>query len=122
LVETALSARAEPTVFAAVCAETGLDFAVTTARFAVAEFVATALTFGVELALAVLTGTALTFGASFLAPAFVSLGEGLPTCAGWLAGVTLTVAGVAAGVCTVVGVCANAAADRSMSVPRFRII
>ena len=57
-----------------------------------------------------------------LVAAFAPFGEGFPAGAGWLlAGCTLTVAG-AAGVCTAVGACANAAADRSMSVPRFRMI
>jgi hypothetical protein len=62
------------------------------------------------------------FGTVLAALAFAPFGEGLPVCAARrVAGCTLTVAG-AAGFCTAVGVCANAAADRSMSVPRVRII
>jgi hypothetical protein len=60
------------------------------------------------------------FGAT-LAVAFAPFGEGLPACALLVAGCTLTVVGAAA-VCTVVEVCANADADRSMIVPRVRII
>jgi hypothetical protein len=68
------------------------------------------------------TGTAFTFGATLVALAFTPFGEGLPTGAAWVtAGCTLTAAG-AAGVCTAVGLCANAAADKSKSVPRVRII
>jgi hypothetical protein len=62
------------------------------------------------------------FGVELEPLAFAPLGEGFAAGAGWVvAGCTLTVAG-AAGFCTAVGVCANAAADRSMSVPRVRII
>lgn len=65
---------------------------------------------------------AFAFGAVLVPLAFAPFGEGFPVCAGWaVAGCTLTVAG-AAGVCTAVGVCANAAADRSMNVPVVRII
>jgi hypothetical protein len=65
---------------------------------------------------------AFAFGVTLVAVAFAPFGEGLPVCAARVVeGCTLTVAGVA-GVCTAVGVCANAAADRSMSVPRFRMI
>jgi hypothetical protein len=51
---------------------------------------------------------------------FTPFGEGLCAVAVFV-GCTLTVAG-AAGFCTAVGVCANAAADRSMSVPKVRMI
>jgi hypothetical protein len=109
-IEIALPFWAEPTGFAA-------------AGFALAEFIATALSFGVAVGLAAArTDTAVTFGASFAVLTLVPLGDGLPACVEMLAGFTLIVAGFAAGVCTAVGVCANAAADRSMSVPRFRII
>jgi hypothetical protein len=64
---------------------------------------------------------AFAFGAALAPLAFAPFGEGFPACAGWVVtGCTLTVAG--AGFCTTVGVCANAAADRSMRVPSVRII
>jgi len=66
-----------------------------------------------------LTETAgFTFGGATVPVAFAPFGEGLAT---GLVGCTLTVA-AAVGFCTAVGVCANAAADKSMSVPRFRMI
>ena len=61
-----------------------------------------------------------TFGAVTVPLVFAPFGEGLTTGA-VVVGCTLTVAG-AAGFCTAVGACANAAADRSMSVPKIRII
>jgi hypothetical protein len=65
---------------------------------------------------------AFAFGAALAPLAFAPFGEGFPACAVWVvAGCTLTAAGDA-GFCTAVGVCANAAADRSMRVPRVRII
>jgi hypothetical protein len=77
---------------------------------------------------AALTATGFTetegfdFGATLPLFTFALVGEGLPDCPVWIvAGFTLTAAG-AAGVCTAVVVCANAAADRSMSIPRLRII
>jgi hypothetical protein len=70
-----------------------------------------------------LTETAgFVFGVTLAALAFAPFGDGLPACVLLVAGCTLTVAGAGAGFCTAVGVCANAAADRSMSVPRVRII
>jgi hypothetical protein len=85
----------------------------------------TEIAFWVEVADFAVTGfaeTAVTFGAVLVPLAFAPFGEGFPACAVWVvAGCTLTVAG-AAGFCTAVGACANAAADRSMSVPRVRII
>jgi len=60
--------------------------------------------------------------ATLAALTFAPLGEGLPPCAACVvAGFTLTDAGWA-GVCPAVGLCANAATERTMSMPRFRII
>jgi hypothetical protein len=66
------------------------------------------------------TAFALDAAATLAALTFAPLGEGFPACD--VSNVpTVTVAG-AAGVCVAVGVCASAAADRSMSIPKFRII
>jgi hypothetical protein len=66
------------------------------------------------------TAFALGLVAPLEALTFAPLGEGFPGCD--VSSVpTVTVAG-AAEVCAAVGVCASAAADRRMSIPRFRII
>jgi uncharacterized membrane protein len=77
-------------------------------------------TFGVDT-IGFTETAAFVFGVTLAVLAFAPFGEGLLACALFATGCTLTVAG-AAGFCTAVGVCANAAADRSMSVPRVRII
>jgi hypothetical protein len=114
--ETALTAGAVDAVF--VPAEIVFAFGFDTAGFPEA---CTEGVFAVEI-----TGftetAAFAFGATLVAVALAPFGEGLPVCAARVvADCTLTVAG-AAGFCTAVGVCANAAADRTMSVPRVRII
>jgi len=132
LTETAFAAGAADTLFPA---EIGLAFGLATAgfpeagaeaAFAVDTVGLTEAAFGVEVADfaagVAFTETAFAFGAVLVPLAFAPFGEGLPACVLWVvAGCTLTVAG-SAGFCTAVGVCANAAADRSMSVPRVRII
>jgi len=132
LTETAFATAAGAALF--VPYEIGLAFGLATANFPEAdtEAVFALDTVGLaeaafwaevaDLAAAGFAETAVTFGAVLVPLAFVPFGEGFPACAIWVvAGCTLTVAG-AAGFCTAVGVCANAAADRSMSVPRVRII
>jgi hypothetical protein len=105
------------TGFAEACTEAG--FAVDTAGFTETDFWASVAGFAAEVALA--ETVAFAFGAAVVVLAFAPFGEGLPTCALLVADCTLTVAG-AAGFCSAVGVCAKAAADISMSVPRVRII
>jgi hypothetical protein len=114
-------------VFAFGPATAGFPEAVAEAAFAVDTVGLTETAFGVEVegfvaGVAFTETAAFDFGVALVALAFAPFGEGFPACAVWVvAGCTLTVAG-AAGFCTAVGVCANAAADRSMSVPRVRII
>jgi hypothetical protein len=95
------------------------------ADFPAAVWFETTFAFGADERAFTTTGCTEMAGFDFVAAApltLTPLGEGLPACPVWVvAGFTLTVAG-AAGVCTAVVVCANAAADRSMSIPRFRII
>jgi hypothetical protein len=128
LTETAFAGAAGEALF--VPDEIVFAFGLATADFPepdteAAFAVDTALTetaFWVEVAGLGFAEIAVTFGAVLVPLAFAPFGEGFPACAVWVvAGCTLTVAG-AAGFCTAVGVCANAAADRSMSVPRVRII
>jgi hypothetical protein len=105
-----------------VPAEILLAFGVATAGFPEAGTEAAFAVDTVGLTDTALAVAALAFGAALVALAFAPFGEGFPACAVWVvAGCTLIVAG-AAEFCTAVGVCANAAADRSMSVPRVRII
>jgi len=114
--ETALTAGAVDAVF--VPAEIVFAFGLDTADFPEA---CTDSVFAVE-STGFIETAAFAFGATLVAVAWAPFGEGFPVCAARLvADRTLTVAG-AAGFCTAVGVCANAAADRSMSVPRVRII
>jgi hypothetical protein len=134
LTETAFAAAAGDALFAPAeivfalgPATAGFPEAVAEAAFAVDTVGLPETAFGVEVegfvADVAFTETAtFDFGVALVALAFAPFGEGFPACAVWfVAGCTLTVAG-AAGVCTAVGVCAKAAADRSMSVPRVRII
>jgi hypothetical protein len=111
---------------AEVFTETAATFGTEVAGFpAAAAFAETAFFCATELVLpapADRTETAFALGvaAPLAALTFAPLGEGFPGCD--VSNVpTVTVAG-AAGVCAAVGVCATAAADRSMSIPRFRII
>jgi len=113
LTECALAAETVDALFVPEIAAFGLDATGFAEACAEAVF-AVATTGFTETA-------AFTFGAAVVVFAFAPFGDGLPACALLVAGCTLTVAG-AAGFCTAVGVCANAAADRSMSVPRVRII
>jgi hypothetical protein len=104
----------------------GLAEACTEAAFAFESAGFTETAFWVEVAglavdVALTEAAAFVFGVTLAALAFAPFGDGLPACVLLVAGCTLTVAG-AAGFCTAVGACANAAADRSMSVPRVRII
>jgi hypothetical protein len=103
--------------FAEACTEA--TFAADTTGFTETAFWAGVAGLAVDVAFT--ETAAFVFGVALAVPAFAPVGEGLPACALLAAGCTLTVAG-AAEVCTVVDVCANAAADRSMSVPRVRII
>jgi hypothetical protein len=131
LTETAFATAAGAAFF--VPDEIGLAFGLATADFPEADTEAvfvldtvglTEAAFWAEVAdftAAGFTETAVIFGAVLVPLALVPFGEGFPACAIWVVAGTLTVAG-AAGFCTAVGVCANAAADRSMSVPRVRII
>jgi len=94
-------------------------FPTATAFTETAFFCTTEVVFAVP---SVFLETAFPFGAvATAAPLNLApLGDGFPGCE--VCNVpTVTVAG-AAGVCTAVGVCATAAPDRSMSIPRFRII
>ena len=131
--ETPFAAGAGDTLFVPAEIAFGLDtagfpeactepvFAVDTAGFTETGFWVDVAVFTAGVAFTETAAFAL--GAALVAVAFAPFGEGFPVCAVWVvaAGCTLTVPG-AAGVCTAVGVCANAAADRSMSVPRVRII
>lgn len=116
-VEIGFTFGLDTTGFAEGCTEPA--FAVDTVGFTETVFWAGVAGFAVDVALT--ETAAFAFGFAVVVLAFAPFGEGLPTCALFVAGCTLTVAG-AAGFCTAVGVCANAAADRSMSVPRVRII
>jgi hypothetical protein len=116
-VEIGFTFALDTTGFAEACTEAA--FAVDTAGFTETDFWVDVAGFAAEVALA--ETVAFAFGAAVVVLAFAPFGEGLPTCALLVAGCTLTVAG-AAGFCAAVGVCANAAADRSMSVPMVRII
>jgi hypothetical protein len=113
----ALAGLAATAGFVEACA--GTAFAVDTTGFTETAFWVDVAGLAVDEAFT--ETAAFGFGATLAVLAFAPFGEGLLACALLVAGCTLTVAG-AAGVCTVVEVCANAAAERSMSVPRVRII
>jgi hypothetical protein len=112
-----LAALATTAGFVEACA--GAAFAVDTTGFTESDFLVNVAGLAVDVAFT--ETAAFVFGATLAVLAFAPFGEGLPACALLVAGCTLTVAGTA-GVCTVVEVCANAADERSMSVPRVRII
>jgi hypothetical protein len=115
--ETVFAAGAGDTLFVPV--EIVFAFGLDTAGFTETAFWVDVA--GPTAGVAFTETAAFAFGAALAPLAFAPFGEGFPACAGWVVtGCTLTVAG--AGFCTAVGVCANAAADRSMRVPRVRII
>jgi hypothetical protein len=113
----ALAGLATTAGFVEACA--GAAFAVDTTGFTETGFRVDVAGLAVDVAFT--ETAAFVFGATLAALASTPFGEGFPACALLAAGCTLTDAG-AAGVCTVVEVCANAADERSMSVPRVRII
>jgi hypothetical protein len=103
-------------------AETALDFAVELADFTGAFAVVTP--FEVTIATLAVAGFAvvLDFGFAVAALTLMCAGAGFADCDAWsVDAFTFTVGGTAE-FCAAAGVCANAAADKSSSIPRFRII